>query len=533
MRASSANPGAEWGTGPADVGELPRGERHELPIRELPRVPSVLGMRTTPKNRLVATAALAALVSAMTACAGSSSSPSTTTAAEGVSAQSAADAAELVLRVGTDDDANTPGGQQIEHFADEVARLSGGAVSIEPVWHAAGDTSRWDQAVGRMLLDGELDLAMVPSRAWDDLGVTSLTALNAPFLVTTDTLVAEIVADEELVEQLTSGLPSVGATALGLFPEGLRHPFGVQGALLGAEDYEGGVVRTAWSRTTNAMFEAFGATTSDEPLDPTTMIGTESSFRLTPAGIATGNVVFYPKINVLSLSTDVESGLTEEQRTVLTDAAAATAAWVGDTLPTDVQAAQTFCEEAGRISAATPEQIDSLVAATRGVVEDLRDDPTTGGIIDAITVMAADDPAPERVTSCPESRDNLASELNGVYTFTVTEEAIRAAGGTDQDKIDENTGEFTLTFRDGSIQATQVYSQGPNAGTTWRGAWSYTFDGKALKIFYSHDPGAWTTMRVKIRKDGTLEFSKVVDGAGPEEQALSEAWYTSWPRQDG
>ena len=99
-----------------------------------------------------------------------------------------------------------------------------------------------------MLLDGDLELAMVPSRAWDDLGVTSLTALTAPFLVTTDTLVADIVANEDLVDQLTSGLPSVGATALGLYPEGLRHPFGVQGPLLGAEDYEGGVVRAAWSR---------------------------------------------------------------------------------------------------------------------------------------------------------------------------------------------------------------------------------------------------------------------------------------------
>ena len=147
--------------------------------------------------------------------------------------------------------------------------------------------------------------------------------------------------------------------------------------------------------------------------------------------------------------------------------------------------------------------------------------------------MAAHDPAPERVTSCPRSKTDRASRLNGVYTFTVTEEAIRAAGGTDQGRIDENTGDFTVTLRDGTVLAEQIYSQGPKAGTTWHGTWSYTFDGKQFQIFYGHEPGAWTKARVKVRKDGSLVFSKVDDGGGPEEQALSEAWYTTWPRQDG
>ena len=121
----------------------------------------------------------------------------------------------------------------------------------------------WDQAIATMLMDGQLDLAMVPSRAWDDLGVTSLTALTAPFLITTDTLTQEVLADEDLVGQLTAGLHDIGVEALALYPEGLRHPFGFDGPLRGADDYEGGVVRAAWSRSTNAMFEALGATTDD------------------------------------------------------------------------------------------------------------------------------------------------------------------------------------------------------------------------------------------------------------------------------
>jgi TRAP-type C4-dicarboxylate transport system substrate-binding protein len=386
--------------------------------------------------------------------------------------------------------------------------------------------------VAQMLFDGELDMAMIPSRAWDDLGVTSLSALNAPFLVTTDTLTQAIVDDDELVAQLTSGLPEVGVQALGLYPEGLRHPFGVDGPLLGAEDYEGGVVHAPWSRTANATFGALGATIDDAGMDTGSMIGAEASYRLTPGGTATGNVVFYPKVNVLSIDADVEAGLSEEQRGVLDEAAVATAAWVQQTMPTDAEAARTFCDEAGHIAGATQAQLEGLVAATRSVVDGMRADPTTAALIDAISSMAQDDPEPERVTSCPEPEVDRSSELNGTYTFTATAEAVRAAGGTDQGLIDENTGDFTMTFDDGTYAMDQVYSQGPNAGTTWHGTGGYTFDGKNFQIFYSHEPGAWTKAKVKIRKDGSLVFSKVDDGGGPEEQALSDAWYTIWPRQD-
>jgi hypothetical protein len=54
--------------------------------------------------------------------------------------------------------------------------------------------------------------------------VTSLRALNTPFLITADTLAAGVVTDAGLTRRLASGLPSAGVSALGLYPEGLRHP---------------------------------------------------------------------------------------------------------------------------------------------------------------------------------------------------------------------------------------------------------------------------------------------------------------------
>jgi len=497
-------------------------------------------MRSTLKNRFAAVAALAVTACLASSCSTSSGTSATTESvgptADSAGAITAADETDpVVLRLGTDDGDDTPGAAQIMHFRDEVSERSGGTITVEPVWHAAGeDQRRWDQKVAGLVLDGDLDLAMVPSRAWDDLGVDSLRAINTPFLITTDSLAADVVTDVDLVAQLTSGLDDVGAESLGLFPEGLRHPFGVRDALRGPADYEGGVVRSAWSRTANAMFGALGAELSDESLDPDTMLGAESSFRITPAGVATGNVVFYPKINVLTARGDLRDDLTEDQWAQLEDAADATGRWVLDTNPTDAEAAAAFCDEAGKISAATPAEIGSLVAATRGVVDDLRQDAATASIIDAVEQLKRDDPAPDYVTSCPERLVDRASELDGSYTFTVTEEEVRAAGGTDQELIDENTGKFTVTFDDGIFVLKQIYSQGPHAGTTWQGTGGLTFDGTRLQLFYSQDSDDWTTADVTIRDDGALVFSQV-DGGGDDAQAqaLSDAWFTTWPRENG
>lgn len=486
-------------------------------------------MITTPSNRLAAATVLTAVACGMTACAGSSASSPTTTGAGGASAHPASAAHPVVLRVGTDDGPDAPGAQQIQHFAADVSRLSQGALEIKPVWHADGEgTPHWDQAVAHLVMQGGLDLAMVPSRSWDDLGVDSLRALTAPFLVTTDTLTARIVSDDSLTAQLTSGLPKVGVTALGLYPEGLRHPFGFDHPLRGVADYRNGVVRAAWSRTANATFEALGATTSDDLPDTETMVGAESSYRLSPAGTATGNVVFYPKVNVLVLGDQARGELTTDQVSLLDEAASDTGNWVLRTLPTDAQAAATFCAEAGRIAAATPEQVQSLIDATRGVVTDLRSDPTTANLIDEIGTLAQDDPQPRLTTSCRKQGSPHPAAVDGTYVVTVTADQERKAGASDQGLIDENAGRFTLTLADGRWTQTQVYTSGPKTGSTFHGSGGYTVAGNRLQWFWGHEPGAWTKVVVDVHQDGSLHFSHVDDGGDQQSQSLSDAFFTAW-----
>ena len=161
---------------------------------------------------------------------------------------------------------------------------------------------------------------------------------------------------------------------------------------------------------------------------------------------------------------------------------------MGVDLPTDAQAAQTYCSEAGDIAVASGAEVQSLRDATRGVVEDLRADPATAAIIDAITALATDDPAPERVAAC--SGDGGAeAALNGSYAFSVSPEDCRAAGMKDEGKIEENAGDWRVILHDGTWEAYQQYVIGPKAGTEWTGTGDYSFEGGRLTIYWSHEPG--------------------------------------------
>ena len=64
-------------------------------------------------------------------------------------------------------------------------RVPTGLSASSPATAAAGiGVDDWDQAVARLVVAGDLDLGMIPARAWDTEGVSTLRALTTPLLVT-------------------------------------------------------------------------------------------------------------------------------------------------------------------------------------------------------------------------------------------------------------------------------------------------------------------------------------------------------------
>lgn len=431
----------------------------------------------------------------------------------------------VTLRVGTDDPAARPGSDQLEEFARRVEKLSGGALRIESVLNAGGDGSDWDQRVARMVASGKLDMGLIPTRAFDTEGVTSMRALNAPFLITSNELLAEIVSGE-LVDDLMSSLDEAGVVGIALLPEGLRHPFGFKAPLLGPEDYAGEGIRTPTSNTTSAVFEALGATPNDREPNAGTQAGMESAYAQEPAGTATGNVTFYPKANALVANDDVLEDLDESQREILERAAAQTREWAIESTPDEAQAAQAYCEDGGAVVLASEADVAALEEATVPVYAELEGDKQTKSLIEAIReleeeiAVSATAPAGCGETGAGAGAEPTAtpiSRFDGVYRFEITDKQLRDVGVTDQLDLDENHGVYTVTLSGGEYCWEQ---RAPNPLNNPDECSTYERDGK--RVIWNFPVGEPDVYRFRKTARGDLELTVV--GAGPGELPYARAW---------
>ena len=387
----------------------------------------------------------------------------------------------LTLRLGTPDRPSLPGGQAISEFADRVDQFSGGSIRIEPVFEAfegTADPRRSDQVVAERVERGELDMGLVPARAFDALGVTSLQALQAPFLIDSDALTDEVVTDDGLATDMLAGLDEAGLVGLSLWPEGLRRPLGFEKPFLTLSDFQGATIRASYSRTSYDLLRTLGA----RPVDlagPTLtrriasgeVAGAETSLALSGLtlprpGVATSNLVFFPKVNVLVLNKDVLDALDDEDADLLLHAAALTRGLVIEQGTTEAEAAQEYCDEyGGGVAAATEPDVAQIVDAAAPVYDRLESDPQTKDLIERIRDLKSDIAIPAAASSSCGShspghpatggaggaRSALAHEPaipDGVYRTEFTADEFLDAGVA-AGFAHENAGIWTLKFSGG------------------------------------------------------------------------------------
>jgi hypothetical protein len=412
---------------------------------------------------------------------------------------------------------------------------------IDVVLDADHGALGWDQVIARGVAGGTWELGLVPGRAWDELGVDTLRALNAPFLVNSPAALGAVL-NSDVRDDLLAGLPAAGVVGLDIFPDGMRHPFGYEKPLLGADDYAGVLIRTSHSATVEALFHELGASVTDAYRANGDQRGAESQFSLSPAGIATGNVTFFAKTDVLVADADVQQRLRPDQWDVLQDAAAATRSWMLAQQPSDVEAALTFCAKGGRIVAASPAQAASLKEAGDRVVEQIRQNATTRRLVDRMRALTGGLPVPAPITECPGTSASGSgtrgqggspeSLLDGTYTAEVTVEALHAVGVRDEDVINNNTGVFTWTLQDGSWTSHQ---QTDRYVTSTDVNGRYTYQDGLFTLYWPQGsgPSIWTRARLEVSREGTIHFTHIVD-SDPASQALSEAFFGApWVRIGG
>jgi TRAP-type C4-dicarboxylate transport system substrate-binding protein len=454
-----------------------------------------------PRNgwRIATIGVALALVS--TGCSGTS----------GASPDKAGGSSTVTLSLGTTDPQGLPDTPTVEYLASQVAELSKGSVRIEVTWGAGASFTDPEPAIVKQVKSGALDLGWIGARAWDTQGVTSLQALQAPFLITDNKLLGAV-ATSPMAGQMLAGLKPAGVEGLGLYPDQLRHPIGFRKPLASVRAFKGARIRVITSNASDALIRALAAEpvhlngdAYQQAIHDGTLTGVEASLGLAPAlggSIVTGNLTFYPRVDTLFAGQQALGKLDSSQRSALRTAAQRTLTHVVQGLPATEDTGP-FCSGGGRVVAAPEDDVRALQAAAQPVYRMLETDPQTGAFITQIRTMKASIPATPPITACgsPTSGAAAAQKIpEGTYTALGTKQDALRLGWQDPCalrsdgnhlRLDLHSGEF-VQYESCKIQPDRIGSQGtytstdttlvmhhPGSGAT---TLDWSFDGKALTL---------------------------------------------------
>ena len=308
-----------------------------------------------------------------------------------------------VLHLATTEAQGVPHTSDVERFAARVAELTDGAVRIEVDHQVIPWTPSSERTVTRMVQEGEVDLALIPTRVFDTMGISGFEALQTPLLIDTPELAAAV-ASSDVAATMLAGLGDHGLVGLGLVFEGLRRPLALNGAVTEARDFEGLLVRVPASDVSDRVFEALGAipdhgadhlvATNGEPYP---LVETELELADTdysPGSTVTSDLVLFPKYAALLANPDALDDLSDEQVDAVRQAADATVADAAQTTADEQDLAATYCEVAGDLVDAPAAGLRSIEVKLETVVDELRQDPGTATAIAKITALKAATTAP-------------------------------------------------------------------------------------------------------------------------------------------
>lgn len=331
------------------------------------------------------------------------------------------------------------GQEELQPFADEVARLSGGKMRIE-------FRNRWlgwpwrrpESAVIHDVAAGKADLGSVGSRAWDDVGVSSFNALHAPLLVDSYALQGQVL-ESGIPSEMLKALEPLRVVGLGILPGPLRKLLGVERALTQPTDFRGERIGITESRLARETLRALGATAIAVPagarigdLDGIEQqVGSiESNTYDAAAKYLTTNINLWPRPLVLFMNEAAFAALEPVQRDVLREA-------VRNARPRTLAASQSRERDAGAVLCrrglsfvvATPADISTLREDLAPVYRELERDDQTRAFIARITSLRQATPvAAETLPSCSTGeRSGSAAVLDGVYTNTTAADDARRA----------------------------------------------------------------------------------------------------------
>jgi TRAP-type transport system periplasmic protein len=408
-------------------------------------------------NRLFYLLIVALLV--ITACAPQIAAPPEPSSAP---PETQAQSEPITLRLAVADGEGAPSEPYVLEFIEQVKTLSDSNITVEPIWDAGSTTEAgFEVGVVQLVKEGQADLGLAASRAFDNENITSFQALQAPFLITNDAL------SKGIATQMLEGLSSAGAVGLTMWPEDLRHPFSIvpDKPILSPQDFEGVTVQVVPSVVSNLLIETLGGNPIfDEGEYQAAESGLRQGAFLTGTPTATGNVRFFAKFQVLFGNLGVFEKLSEEQRAVLRDAAAATQEKAIAEHPSEADAAKAWCADGGTIVISSDEQVAAFESASQPVFDKIEQDPINAELIAAIRELKAKiEPAPGAEACEPEDAQLNAVPTvenepwstglppNGIWQVELTADDFIKMGAL-KSTANDMAGVYTWTFQDGKAK---------------------------------------------------------------------------------
>jgi TRAP-type C4-dicarboxylate transport system substrate-binding protein len=405
----------------------------------------------------------------------------------------------------------------VEFFVSAVARLSGGRLRIEVENYPRGPDGSVDESgVLRAVAVGEADLGWAHTGSFDDVGVHTFDALDAPMLIDNYGSEAAVIRSQ-VAKQMLAGVRRAGLDGLALLAGPLDRLIGASTPLRGAGDIRGRVFALRLSSVARMAVRALGGNPSrlsyqlvsehpglyvnaaqrpgppaflDDDLDSIFFDRYGGECAIQGASCETSrpwvmtNLVLGPSTEAVVANPARLRSLSARQRSWLTQAAADATSYSTLVADQDSRLVPELCAAGVRFSTASPATVASLRRTWRALYAKLESGPA-GSAIRTILALSSRTPAPAslRITrGChrqPRQRytaHGVRSTLpDGVYRLQVTAADIRAAGAQGLGGVWPTVE--TLTLRDGHwrlnfTEPTSPFAEyGTYAGTPLRTAW--------------------------------------------------------------
>ena len=410
--------------------------------------------------------------------------------------------------------ANTRG-YEADPFLERVAKLSAGALTLTADPKLGQPTLTNEPDALRAVRDGRVDIAIVPTRSFDAVGVKAFDALMDPMVVDSLALQDKVLADP-VASDMLGGLASAGLVGIGVLPGPIRLPNGITRRLLGPATYAGARIAFNASPISGRALQTLGAVPVESAFDGADMTAFDGLEQQASSiasnqydGIVrwmTTNVGLWPRPVAVVAGAGAWGRLTGTQRGWLVQAAKGA---LSDTdRAAGVEDIANMCRR-GRIAivSASASQISQLRRAFAPVDRWLRTDAATAGYLDRIRTIkkqAGGTPSGQPVDCAalagrpkstqppgPGSAGPLpspvpagpASKIDGNYAMLTTAKELTAAGASPGEVAPGNWGDLRWVLDRGRFASTQFASTKSDGRTcTWNYGTYVIHDGQVVEL---------------------------------------------------